>query len=231
MNIWAKMITALRGGVHDLGETIIDGQALRILDQEVREASEELLGSKQALANILAKQKLAELYSKELTDRIAENENYAVQALAKKEDELAFEVAQKIAGLEADLHQQQSIRAGLTKNVTDLRAAVKVAEQNIKRLKQQVDTIRATENVQRAQAAMAQRYQGAGNNKLRTAMDSLETIKRKQLEREAQLQAATELAKEEDQDPLMEKLAKAGIIAAEQDAQDVLARLRKSIKK
>ena len=47
-----------------------------------------------------------------------------------------------------------------------------------KRLKHQVDTVRATENVQRAQAAVAQRHSGS-NSKLRTAMDSLERIKEK----------------------------------------------------
>ena len=60
MNIWAKMITALRGGVNEAGEVIIDTQALRILDQEVRDASEELKQSKNSLADIMARQKLSE---------------------------------------------------------------------------------------------------------------------------------------------------------------------------
>ena len=54
MNIWAKMITALRGGVNEAGEAVIDSQALRILDQEVRDASEELKRSKDGLAEIMA---------------------------------------------------------------------------------------------------------------------------------------------------------------------------------
>ena len=46
MNVWSKLMTALRGGTNELGESIIDTQALRILDQEVRDAAEELKNSK-----------------------------------------------------------------------------------------------------------------------------------------------------------------------------------------
>ena len=66
MNIWSKMITALRGGVNEAGESIVDSQALRILDQEVRDAGEELKRSKDSLAEIMARQKLAEEKCKQL---------------------------------------------------------------------------------------------------------------------------------------------------------------------
>ena len=38
MNIMEKMMTALRGGVNEAGEAVVESQALRILDQEVRDA-------------------------------------------------------------------------------------------------------------------------------------------------------------------------------------------------
>ena len=60
MNIWAKMMTALRGGANEAGEAIVDSQALRILDQEVRDASEELKQSKDSLAELIARHKLSE---------------------------------------------------------------------------------------------------------------------------------------------------------------------------
>ena len=72
MNIWAKMMTALRGGVNEAGEVIVDTQALRILDQEVRDASEELKRSKDGLAEILARQKLSEEKSTALKEKIRE---------------------------------------------------------------------------------------------------------------------------------------------------------------
>jgi len=43
MSIWAKVATAIRGGVSEAGEAIADNQALRILDQEIRDADNALL--------------------------------------------------------------------------------------------------------------------------------------------------------------------------------------------
>ena len=34
-SIWSKLFTALRGGANEVGESIVDQQALRILDQEI----------------------------------------------------------------------------------------------------------------------------------------------------------------------------------------------------
>lgn len=83
MNIWAKMITALRGGATEVGEAIVDTQALRILDQEVRDSSEELRQSKDSLAAIIARQKLAEEKCQQIREQISKHEGYATQALGK----------------------------------------------------------------------------------------------------------------------------------------------------
>lgn len=230
MNVWAKMITALRGGANELGEAILDGQALRVLDQEVREAADELIQSKQALADLLAKQKLAQSRYDEFVQSIKQHEEYARLALEKKQESLALEIAQKIAGFERERNQEQNLLKHFDQSLVDMRTAVSTAEQNIKRLKQQIDTLRATESVQRAQVALAQRFQNGGS-KLRTAMDSIDAIKQKQKEREALLQAAEELKCEEEPDPLLKKLAQAGILPEQQDAQDVLERIKKDIDK
>ena len=50
MAIFSKLVTALRGGINDAGEAIIDTQALRILDQEIRDADVELKQAKESLA-------------------------------------------------------------------------------------------------------------------------------------------------------------------------------------
>jgi Phage shock protein A (IM30), suppresses sigma54-dependent transcription len=225
MNIWAKMITALRGGATEVGEAIVDTQALRILDQEVRDASEELHQSKDSLAAIIARQKLAEEKCQQLREQIEKHEGYASQALSKGEEGLALEVAQKIADLENQLRSEESMAQEFAASANQLREAVKQAEQNIKRLKQQVDTVKATENVQRAQAAVAERHSGS-NSKLQTAMESLERIKEKQAQKSAQMKAATELAQETSEDHLQRKLEKAGIVSNGSSAQEILERLK-----
>lgn len=225
MNIWSKMVTALRGGVNEAGELIVDSQALRILDQEVRDATAELKQSKDGLTTILARQKLAEEKASSIGESIAEYEGYAVKAMEKGDDALALEVAEKIADLENQLDTEKKSAAQFAASANDLRKAILAAEQNIKRIKQQIDTVKATENVQRAQVAVAERHNGS-NSKLRTAMDSLDRIKEKQALKSAQIKAAAELAEDSREDSLQDKLEKAGIAANGARAQDVLDRLK-----
>lgn len=225
MNVWAKAITALRGGLNEAGEAVVDSQALRILDQEVRDASEELNQSKGALAEIMARQKLSAEKVKQLEAKIAEHEGYALKALEKGDESLAGEVAQKIADFENVLANERDAGAGFAENAKQLREAVSQAEHNIRHLKQQVDTVKAVDNVQRAQAAVAERFSGS-NAKLRTAMDSLERIKEKHALEAAKMNAARELAGDVPQTDLQRKLEDAGIAPRGKQASDILARLK-----
>lgn len=225
MNIWAKMITALRGGVNEAGEAVVDSQALRILDQEMRDAGEELKRSKDSLAEIMARQKLAEEKCKQLQKSIEEHEGYALKALEKGDEKLAHEVAEHIAGFENNLTMEQESAQNFAQSVEQLRAAINQAEKNIKRLKQQVDTVKATENVQKAQVAVAERHSGS-DSKMRTAMESLERIKERQALKDAQIKAAGELAKTTGDESLKSKLEAAGITTSGSSADDILARIK-----
>ncbi len=226
MNVWAKMITALRGGVNEAGEAVVDSQALRILDQELRDASDELRQCKDSLAAIIAREKLSAEKATRIKENVEENEGYVMKALEKGDDELAHEVAAKIANLEAQLKTEQETGAGYASSASDLRAAIQAAERDIVRMKQQVDTVKATDSVQRAQAAVSERHSGS-NSKLRTAMDSLERIKERQDLRSAQMSAARELADDLGDDSLENRLEKAGIKPHTKSAEEVLERLKK----
>lgn len=225
MNIWAKMMTALRGGVNEAGEAVVDSQALRILDQEVRDAGEELKRSKDSLAEIMARQKLAEEKCKQLQKSIDEHEGYVVKALEKGDEKLAHEVAEHIAGFENNLAMEKESAQNFAQSVEKLRAAINVAEKNIKRLKQQVDTVKATENVLKAQVAVAERHSGS-DSKMRTAMESLERIKERQALKDAQIKAAGEMAQTTGDDSLKSKLEAAGIGTNGSSADDILARIK-----
>ncbi|MGH1439329.1 MAG: PspA/IM30 family protein [Cellvibrionaceae bacterium] len=225
MNIWAKMMTALRGGVNEAGEAIVDSQALRILDQEIRDASEELKQSKDSLAAIIAREKLAKEKSNNLNKQIEENEGYAIKALEQGNDALAQEVAEKIANLENQLTTEAASAASFAESASNLRSAISQAESNLRRLKQQVDTVKATDNVQRAQETVAERHSGS-NSKLRTAMDSLERIKEKQALKAATMSAASELANDSSDASLASKLEEAGITSSSKSASDILERLK-----
>jgi phage shock protein A len=225
MSIWAKVATAVRGGVSEAGEAIVDNQALRILDQEIRDADINLGKSKEALTGIIAKRKLADKKVESLKSSMTEYEGYAMQALDKGDDTLATEIAEKLAGIETELSAEEGVSSTFATSEGQLRKAVSQTEGNLKRLKQQVDTVKATEKVQKAQAAVAARHSGAGSS-MRSAVDSLERLKTKQAERAAQFEAASELAESTEEQSLDAKLKSAGIIGGGASGGDVLARLK-----
>jgi phage shock protein A len=225
MSIWVKIATAVRGGVNEAGEAIVDNQAMRILDQEIRDAGNGLSKSKEALTSIIAKRKLADKKVAGLKSSLAEYEGYAMQALDKGDEDLAGEIAGKIAGLETELAGEQGVAESFAASESQLRKAVSQTEANLKRLKQQVDTVKATETVQKAQAAVAARHSGTGSS-MRSALDSLDRLKSKQAERSAKFEAASELAESTEEVSLDAKLKAAGIVGGGASGGDVLARLR-----
>lgn len=99
MNFLQKFATALRGGATEVGEAIVDSQALRILDQKIRDADAKILKARDALISIKAKHKLAVQRVDEHDKNIANWEQKALAALNKGEDGLATQCAVKIAEL------------------------------------------------------------------------------------------------------------------------------------
>ena len=225
MSIWNKVMTALKGATNEVGEAIADNNALRILDQEIREASNQLQQSKTQLAGIMAKQKLASQKCSELGEKIAEYEGYAIKALEQGDEALATDVATKIADYDAQLISEQEMEQSFSGSVASLKKAIMDAEGNLRRLKQQVDTVKATESVQKAQAACAAKHSGV-NSKMATATESLERIKQRQSERAAQMEAASEMSGDTAENDLHSKLSAAGITNSNSNASSVLERLK-----
>ena len=226
MDVLSKIVTALKGGINEAGEAIVDRQALRILDQEIREAIEELNQTKDSLASMIARQKLSEEKAATLQAAIAENETYALKALEKGDEALAMDVASKVAELENQLADENAVTDEFKQNANQLRNVIAKAEKDVKYMKAQLDTVRATENVQRAEAAICERH-GGTNSKLRTAMESLERIKEKQALKGAQINAARPRAFEDDESSLEQRLEQAGIKKTNK-ASDVLERLKQT---
>lgn len=226
MNVLSKMMTALKGTLNEVGEAIVDSQAIRILDQEIRDASEDLKYSQKRLNQLIAKQKLSEEKSGQLKEAIDEHEDYAKKALKKKDKDLAHELAVKIAELEGLLEAESQSATSFKEQVLQLEDAIAQAERDITRMKQQVDTVKATESMQKAQATVSVRN-GGNKAKLQTAMDSLERIKQRQALKAKSMNSDQDvLSKVTDLD-LEKKLEEAGIKPKKNTAEAVLERLKK----
>lgn len=224
MSVWKKLITAVKGGVNDAAESVADSQALRILDQEIREAKDELRRSDHALTQIIAKRKLSEQKISGLDKSIAEYEGHARKAVEKGDQALALDCASKVADLRSQQESESQYLVQFQSSEKTLRQNISQAKANLRRMEQQVDMVKATESVQKAQVAVSSRHMGA-NSKMKTAAESLSRIQDKQKQRSAELEAANELAADESGEGLEARLAAAGIKGGSASADDELARI------
>lgn len=225
MNILQKILTLFRGTATEAGQAIVDKNAIRILDQEIRDSQNALLKSRDDLTKIMAQRNLAE---KKVVDKQAkanEYEGYIEGALTKGDETLARDVAVKLAPIESEIATDRKMIVSYDDSIRALQGAIRGAEGNLARLKQQVDTVRVTESVQRAQSAISARHSGT-NSKMRNALDSLERVKERQLEQAARLDAAHQLATSEGDSDLRARLQQAGLVEGASNADKILDRFR-----
>ena len=230
MSVWNKLVTAVRGAANEAGESVADKNALRILDQEIRDANTELRRAKDQLTQVMANRKGAERRVGELQTQIDRYMQAAGQALDASNEALATEVAGRISELEAEQQQQQGLLQNFQNSEQALKGSIQKTERNLKAMTAQVHTVKATAAVHKAQSAIAARHSGT-ESKMRNAMDSLERIKQKQIEQQDRFAAAEELEGENSSMDLDKRLAAAGIGGSAGGANDVLARLKASKQK
>ena len=226
MNVISKLVTALRGGLNEAGEALADSQALRILDQELRDASEELNQTRANLATLIARHKLSEEKVAALQVQISEHEGYALKAMEIDDVSLARDVASQIAELEAQSVVEKASCETLGQSVRQLRKVAELASRELSMLKQQVSTLRVNQSVHRAQASVSARY-GGDESRLQTAKDSLQRLQQQQDLESRTLAASQELQGESSSTSLKQRLEAAGIKPATDTAEAVLERLRK----
>ena len=225
MSILAKIFTLFRGTANEAGQAVVDKNAIRILDQEMRDSTSELAKSKEALTKVMAQRQLSANRGSALLAKRKEYEGYVQGALAKGDENLAREVAEKLSDVERDLQAEAGNVQGMDTSIASLKTAIRSTETQLTRLKQQINTVKATEAVQRAQSAVAARHSGA-NSKIGTALDSLERIKQRQEENTARMEAAQQLEHESGDGDLQARLASAGLVHDASNVDGILERLR-----
>tara|TARA_R110001583_G_scaffold6499_2_gene32848 strand:- start:34633 stop:35316 length:684 start_codon:yes stop_codon:yes gene_type:complete len=225
MNIFRKIITAVRGGATETGEAIVDANATRIFAQEIRDSEKHITIAKRDLTTVMAKQMQAARELAQLQASIKEHEGYAMQALNQGNEALAIEVAEKIAELESNAADQQQANESFLNSIDRLKDLIKKSERKLTEYKRQLTMVKTTESVQKATSAISDNFT-ASNSKLLNAKDSLERIKKKQAMFDDKLQAAEQLDAESTDKSLKNKLQDAGIGAQQNSAQSVLDRLK-----
>lgn len=224
-SVFDKLWTALRGGAREIGDAIVDANGIRIFEQEIKDATDNIATAKRSLTEVMARKMQAARKVAELGDAITQNERFATQALQQNNETLALEVAGKIAGLENDRNEQTAIVTRLDHQIEQLKAHIKKAEKLIADHERELAIVRTTESVQKATEQVVENV-AANNSVLNSARESLERIKKRQELKQDQMAAGELLDSELGDQGLDAKLEAAGIKGAKADAAAILARLK-----
>lgn len=224
MSIWRKLFTLGRAGGHEAAAAVVDKNAIRILDQEIRDADAAQGKARDDLAGLVARRRVLE---NEVASFRAQVDKYMASgrvAFAKGDQDLARQVAQRIADLEADISLKTPQIEEMRAAEDTIHEAVAATDRRIETLRREVEVVKVNESVQRAQASVAARGAGAGAS-LGSAADSLARIKERQAVRGERIRAAGEIEDRRTGADLDEKLRVAGILPGQTSADDVFARL------
>ena len=221
--IWTRIMTALHGGASEAAEAVSARQALRVLDQEIREAEEHVGICRSTLANLVCKTVVATQDVTRTEERLAALTENAEMALAAGREDLALEVAGQISSLESLREQDARIAQGYSDLAHKLRAALQSNEAKLKELKARVEVVRATGQMHQARAALSCNENGSVAG-LQVVAEALEEIRQRQLEADACFQAQQELVTGDA--GLEQRLRRAGITPESSSASTVLARIK-----
>lgn len=225
MSIFQKLFTALKGGAREVGEGLIDANAIRIFEQEIVDAKNALTQAKKSLTQVMAKEMQSSRAIKAIDNKISEHENYAAHALAQDNEPLALEIAQKIAEFEQEKTHQVEVLQSFQNHIAALKQQIKKAEKIIQENQRQLSMVKTTESVQKATLAVNDTLIN-NNSSMASAKESLERIKQRQADRQDQINAAEILEAETNNCDLENKLHEAGIGKHASRTQAILARIK-----
>src|SRR4029450_12628528 len=96
-----KLFTLFRAYETDATQAVVDGHALKILEQELRDAAAGVAQATRDLTGLMAREMADRRSHDAAGERVGEYEAYVLKALAKGDDALARQCAEVVAAAEA----------------------------------------------------------------------------------------------------------------------------------
>ena len=100
--MFKQIVTLLRGRAYEAQEAVIDGQALTILRQQIRDCAEAVGAARRAVAIAISQNEQERQQQVRIAARIADLEMRTLAALEQGKQALATEAAESIALLEQE---------------------------------------------------------------------------------------------------------------------------------
>lgn len=225
MSVLSKLVTLMRSSVRELGDSVIDANGTRIYEQEIIDARNSIAQAKQDLTLVMAKEMQTARDIERLKAEVVRYEGLAIDALNKAKEDLAEEVALRVAELEGELESQVRAHSDYAIKVARLKELIKSGENRVREHERELAMAKTTESVYRATQSISQSI-GAGGSKLVTAKESLDRIKQRHQDLSDRMVAAEQLDNETGAKALENKLAAAGIGENADRTRKVLERIK-----
>lgn len=218
--------TLVRGAAAEAEEAVFDANAIRILEQQLRDAAGALEHAKKELACVMAHRASEARATEALNARIRELEQSGAAAIAAGRDDLATEVATVIAAAEDERIERSAAIGRLDADISRLRLLADECRKRLAELRRGLETARAQEALRRA-GANGRRALASGTGALRDAEATLAKIRASHVKDEDLANACDALDRDMSGRSLDDRLAAAGCGPhARTKPADVLARLR-----
>lgn len=226
MGTMKKLMTLFRGQVRQGAEALVDANALALLDQQLFDTEQTLIGARRDLAALMAERKLLQVQAERTCADIARYEGYTREALARDEAALAQDTAVQVADMEDNLSQVQAQLEELAAREREFRGIIERAGQALGALRQQQAVARVSDRIHDVSGRV-----GDGGSSLQARLaqseETLARIQARQARARALWQAHGELEQVARGDALQQRLEQAGIVRGRQQrAAEVLARIQ-----
>ncbi|MFT7560949.1 MAG: phage shock protein A [Flavobacteriales bacterium] len=224
-SILRDMVTALRGGVNEVGETIVDSQAMRIADQEIRDAKDAIAKARSALTKLKSREISLKKEISIIDDDIGSYTASAREAITAGNEALALKVAEKIGDLREKKDGIASQHTVLSREVDKILQVIQSREQKIKENEIELEKARSIEELNKINSAISSSMPGTSNTSKRVER-ALNRVKERNKDFANNEEAGQWLADAETGGDLDKELAAAGIGSKKSSASSILDEFR-----
>lgn len=221
--------TLWRARTAEAEEAVFDANAIRLLQQHAREATQAFEIAKYELARVMAQETTETRLAAELAQRIGHLEEEAGKALASGEDSRAEMLASRIAVLEDERAAHQDTAKTCGREAKRIREQVDQAARRIAEIRRGLSTATAVDALQRTRGRLSGLGLGehgpGGIGAIREAEMTLKRIRDRQQGQEDVSEAMTKL---EGELPIAGGRPAGEGLRRQTDPKDILARLKRN---
>lgn len=189
MGLLRKIGAALRGSQHDTLQAVVDSQAIRILEQEIRDCQASVAKAKVEMTKIVAERNACDRELGQLEQQSARLEQRAVQALQQGDEAMAEHLAQQMADIELTNAEQRKHQQNMQSMESSLRDNLLRADRQIKQTVRELRLARASDCADRGLSG-SQRQSSRLGEQLEDVQSSLARI-RERRQQEDDMSAAS----------------------------------------